>query len=120
MLCYGPLSLFLQVFQQEYNVERSLNFLSQRPNFLSDETSLRNASNRKLVREPEVDDSNADESAFVQEEEEPLDFKSIAIRRESLYNHYDKLDELGKGRFGIVFEVLTFQNPNLVIPWKSV
>lgn len=77
------------------------------PHFIVEETSLRSDSNRKLARERGNDAAlqAAESTASLQEEEEPIEYKNVTIKRDTFNNVYDKLDELGKGRFGIVFEV---------------
>ncbi|CAL8094223.1 unnamed protein product [Orchesella dallaii] len=72
-----------------------------------EEPSIRNDSTTEIVHEHENEAALLQESVSASsQEEEPIEYKNVVCKRESIYNIYDKFDELGKGRFGIVFEVV--------------
>lgn len=71
----------------------------------ADEKSLRSDSSRKLLREQQLVGSTNVVDTSIALEEEPIEYKNVKIIRDSFYNAYEKKDELGKGRFGVVFEV---------------
>ncbi|ODN03618.1 Myosin light chain kinase, smooth muscle [Orchesella cincta] len=72
-----------------------------------EEPSIRADSKREIVHEHENEAAHLQESVSASsQEEEPIEYKNVVCKRESIYNVYDKFDELGKGRFGIVFEVV--------------
>lgn len=69
-----------------------------------EETVLR-ANSNKIVREHENETAALQEEPVSSQEEELVEYKNVELKRDSFSNVYDKLDELGKGRFGVVFEV---------------